>query len=165
MNEDYVVSGNQKTGPGEWITNRTEITKRQFRNALDMEYERHMKEVYQDPDSAAECDIRLFWKLVKKQKTRTSRTYPEIHDNNGSIHNESESMAEAFAKHFEQIYTTSEDDTFNEQFRQHIENSYTRIEEECTKMSGDIPGGPITVEKISTIVSKLKRRKAPGQIG
>ena len=74
-------------------------------------------------------------------------------------------MAEAFAKHFEQIYTTSEDDTFNEQFRQHIENSYTRIEEECTKMSGDIPGGPITVENISTIVSKLKRRKAPGQIG
>ena len=29
-------------------------------------------------------------------------------------------------------------------------------------MSGDIPGGPITVENISTIVSKLKRRKAPG---
>ena len=60
------------------------------------------------------------------------------------------------------IYTTSEDDIFDEQFRQHIENSYRRIEEECTKMSGDIPAGPITVENISTIVSKLKRRKAPG---
>ena len=29
-------------------------------------------------------------------------------------------------------------------------------------MSGDIPAGPITVENISTIVSKLKRRKATG---
>ena len=127
-----------------------------------MEYEHHMKEVYQDLDYAVEFDIRLFWKLVKKQKTRTSRPYPEIHDNNGFIHNDPESRAEVFAKHFKQIYTTSEDDTFDEQFRQQIENSYMRIEEEFTKMSGDIPGGPITVENISTIVSKLKRRKAPG---
>ena len=43
--------------------------KRQFRNAKDMEYERHMKDVNEDLNSAAECDIRLFWKLVKKEKT------------------------------------------------------------------------------------------------
>ena len=43
--------------------------KRQFRNAKGMEYERHMKDVYEDLNFAAECDIRLFWKLVKKQKT------------------------------------------------------------------------------------------------
>jgi hypothetical protein len=29
-------------------------------------------------------------------------------------------------------------------------------------MTGDLPGGPVTSEEISTLVNKLKRRKAPG---
>ena len=66
--------------------------KRQFRNVLNMEYERHMKNIYHDLDSAAECDIRLFWKLVKWQKKRVSRTYPEIHDQNGNIYNDPEGI-------------------------------------------------------------------------
>lgn len=52
--------------------------KRHFRVALNNEFNNYMKSVYHDLDNAAECDIRLFWKLVKRRKNRTSRTYPEI---------------------------------------------------------------------------------------
>ena len=41
--------------------------KRQFRIAVDMKYERHMKEVYHDLDYAADLTyVFFFWKLVKK---------------------------------------------------------------------------------------------------
>lgn len=56
--------------------------KRHFRVALDNEFNNYMRSVYHDLDNAAECDIRLFWKLVKRQKKRTSRTDPEIRDDN-----------------------------------------------------------------------------------
>uniref|UniRef100_A0A8W8LUB3 WSC domain-containing protein n=1 Tax=Magallana gigas TaxID=29159 RepID=A0A8W8LUB3_MAGGI len=136
--------------------------KRHFRTVLDMEFENHMKGVYRDLDTAAECDIRLFWKLVKKQKKRTSRTYPEIHGDDGAIFKDPEGVAEAFAMYYEKIYTPSEDDTFDEHFRQFIESKYRHIEEECTKVSGNIPGGPITTDDLSPVVNNLKRRKSPG---
>lgn len=59
--------------------------KRRFRDALTKQYEDHMRKVYQDLDEAAECDIRLFWKLVKNtklklpahtQKSFRQRAYP-----------------------------------------------------------------------------------------
>ena len=50
--------------------------KREFRNALDNEYEQYMYSVYQDIDTAAECDIRLFWRLIKRQKSRMCPPYP-----------------------------------------------------------------------------------------
>lgn len=31
-----------------------------------------------DIDEAAECDVRLFWKLIKRQRPRSSRVCPEI---------------------------------------------------------------------------------------
>ena len=60
--------------------------KREFRNALDNEYEQYMYSVYQDIDTAADCDIRLFWRLIKRQKPRSSRLYPEIRDDAGNIY-------------------------------------------------------------------------------
>lgn len=121
-----------------------------------------MKEVYRELDSAAECDIRLFWKLVKQRKKRTTRTYPEIHDDNGNVYNDPKSIAEAFAKHYEHIYTPSENDIFDKQFHQDIEDTYKQIESHCSKTSGGIPGGPIVFDDIFPIINKLKRRKAPG---
>ena len=44
-------------------------------------------------DEAAECDIRLFWRLTKRKKPRTSRRYPEIHDANGVVNRDPESIS------------------------------------------------------------------------
>jgi hypothetical protein len=41
--------------------------KRDFRNEFDAEHERYMTSGFQDIDEASECDIRLFWKLLKRQ--------------------------------------------------------------------------------------------------
>lgn len=74
---------------------------------------------------AAECDIRLFWKLVKRQKNRTSRTYPEIRDDNGNIYNDPSGVAEAFAVYYENIYSLSDHDSFDDAFRCRVETKFS----------------------------------------
>ncbi|VDI21735.1 Hypothetical predicted protein [Mytilus galloprovincialis] len=52
--------------------------KYEFRNVQNAAYEQYIQKCYNDINEAAECDIRLFWKLVKRCKPSTSRIYPEI---------------------------------------------------------------------------------------
>lgn len=51
--------------------------KRQFRNELlaNREHDRYMTEVSSDIDQASECDLRLFWKLIKRQRPRSASPY------------------------------------------------------------------------------------------
>ncbi|CAG2256195.1 unnamed protein product [Mytilus edulis] len=47
-------------------------------NVQNAAYEQYIQKCYNDINEAAECDIWLFWKLVKRCKPSTSRIYPEI---------------------------------------------------------------------------------------
>ena len=42
-------------------------SKSNFRNVQHTAYEKYIQKTYDDINDAAECDIRLFWKLIKKQ--------------------------------------------------------------------------------------------------
>uniref|UniRef100_A0A8W8JMS3 Uncharacterized protein n=1 Tax=Magallana gigas TaxID=29159 RepID=A0A8W8JMS3_MAGGI len=48
--------------------------KREFRNKLNAEHDRYMTSVFHDIDQASECDVWLFWKLVKRQRPRNTRS-------------------------------------------------------------------------------------------
>lgn len=74
--------------------------KRNFRRALEEAHERYMCDVYKEIDEAAEVDIRLFWRLTKRRKPRTSRIYPEIQDEGGTTHTDPEGVAETFANYY-----------------------------------------------------------------
>lgn len=52
--------------------------KRDFRNGLQSAHDEFMTKAFKDIDEASECDVRLFWKLIKRQRPRSSRSYPEI---------------------------------------------------------------------------------------
>ncbi|KAK3105405.1 hypothetical protein FSP39_024486 [Pinctada imbricata] len=138
--------------------------KRNFRNALNIAYENHMRDVYRDIDEAAKCDVRLFWRLVKGRKPRTSRTYPEVIDKIGKSCTDPENVAEAFALHFENIYTPSGDDMFDDNFETCIEEKFQDILHNISEHNkGSIPGGDITADEILTVIRGLKLRKAPGE--
>ena len=123
-----------------------------------------MRDVYRDIDEAAECDVRLFWRLVKGRKPRTSRTYPEMIDKNGKSCIDPESVAEAFALHFENIYTPSKHDMFDENFETCIEEKFQDILRNISEQNkSDIPGVDITADELLTIIQGLKLRKAPGE--
>ena len=52
--------------------------KPKLRNVQHTACEKYIQKTYDDINEAAECDIRLFWKLIKKQKPRASKVYHEI---------------------------------------------------------------------------------------
>ena len=138
--------------------------KRHFRNVLDSEHDKYMRETYRDIDEAAECDIRLFWRLTKRKKPRSSRVYPEIRDKGGNLNRDPPSICEAFAAYFEEIYTPLADDNFDSGFNDHIDTEYDSLKIQSTAFEGDmLPGGTITNDDIHNLVNKLKLRKAPGE--
>lgn len=132
---------------------------KQFRTALDTEYESHMKDVYRKQNTAAKCDKRLFWKLGKEKKKRTSHTYPEIHGDDGAIFKDPESQLKPSQCTTKKIYTPSKNDTFYEHFRKSIGRKYKHIKVTCTKVCGNIPSGPIfmTIYILSPVVKKIPR--------
>lgn len=86
--------------------------KRHFRQCQESASEEYMKQTYEDIDNAAGIDIRLFWKLIRRQKPRQSKIYPEIQfaDRTG---NTPESVASVFAEYFSTIYQTEQNYTFD----------------------------------------------------
>ena len=132
--------------------------KRAFRNVHDTEYDNFLQSVYREIDEAAELDLRLFWKLVKRRRPRSSRIYPEIRDATGKTHHEPIDIANAFADFYQNIYHPSNNDSFDENFKVITDMEYTRI-----KTCND-KGDPIHISRndIITASSSLKRRKAPG---
>ncbi|CAC5409893.1 unnamed protein product [Mytilus coruscus] len=67
------------------------LAKRDFRNI--------QKLANDDINNAAECDIRLFWKLIK---------------HNNIVHTSPESICNAFANYFEDLYTPTDTSTFDD---------------------------------------------------
>lgn len=58
-----------------------------------------MTKVFKDIDEAAECDVWLFWKLIKRQRPRSSRVCPEIELD----------MTNALAQHFQNVYNSNDE--------------------------------------------------------
>lgn len=136
--------------------------KRLLRNALDREYAAYMSKVCADIDKAAEVDLRLFWKLTKRIKPKTSRLYPEITDSTGKKNTDPEEVAEAFADYYETLYMCLMDQHFDDGTKKYID---TKISEITELFKGDLrtlPGGPITSDEIICVVQSVKSRKAPG---
>jgi hypothetical protein len=136
--------------------------KRDFRNELNAEHERYMASVFQDIDEASECDIRLFWKLVKQQRPKNTRLYTEV-ELDGKLMDDPVDIANGFASHFERIYNPIDNDNFDSDFFNNIENAYSSIKKSTsTQHDSMIPGGEILSSEVSCIIKDLKRRKAPG---
>ena len=136
--------------------------KRLFRTALDQEHDNYMRNVYNDIDHAAEFDIRLFWKLTKRRKPRSSRVYPEIRDIDGVKYSNPDGVAEVFSKFYETLYSPSESDNFDDIFRNEIDSSIGNIIKRCENDSQNLPGGKITTSELRDVINSLKLRKAPG---
>ncbi|CAG2249401.1 unnamed protein product [Mytilus edulis] len=136
--------------------------KRDFRNIQKLANEQYIEETYDDINNAAECDIRLFWKLIKRQKPKHSKVCQQIKHNN-IVHTSPESICNAFAIYFEDLYTPADSPTFDDPTLNEINKAYREIERVC-KADEDLylPGGMISCNDISSVIKQLKRRKACG---
>ncbi|CAG2209672.1 unnamed protein product [Mytilus edulis] len=136
---------------------RFKKAKYEFRNVQNAAYEQYIQKCYDDINEAAECDIRLFWKLVKRCKPSTSRIYPEI-IHNGDTCNDPESIANAFMDYFSNICTTNNTDTFDASKKQFIDSAYSEILNTCCNSNENLPGGVIKESEVRDIVKSLMRK-------
>ena len=133
--------------------------KRAFRNALDLAHDRYIQDSFRNIDEAAECDLRLFWKLIHRQKPRASRHYPEIVDRRGDVQNDPDGVAEAFADHFQNVYTPH-DNAFDGHFSDQIEEQFDNIKAQVS-ITDERPGGQIDRDDVVKALRQLKPAKHP----
>ncbi|CAC5361719.1 unnamed protein product [Mytilus coruscus] len=135
--------------------------KHEFRNIQKAAYEQYIQQTNDDINKAAECDIRLFWKLIKRNKTVSSKIYPEIIQD-GNICNTPESIANAFMDYFSKLYQPDSDEVYDNDTKQQIELDYNKILKSCYEQNVYLPGGIIQESGVDGIIKLLKRRKASG---
>ncbi|KAK3106167.1 hypothetical protein FSP39_014105 [Pinctada imbricata] len=143
--------------------------KRKFRNCQKTASDEYMTRTMQDIDQAAGCDIRLFWKLVKGQKPKTKKIYPEIKscEKRNVIANTPEEVAGAFAHYFKKICDVdkNQSESYDENHRNYIDQEYENIKQKIREEQFDysmVPGGEISSTEIQNCIRNLKYRKAPG---
>ncbi|CAG2216477.1 unnamed protein product [Mytilus edulis] len=135
--------------------------KSEFRRVQQAANEQYMQKCYDDLNETAECDIRLFWKQIKRFKGRSSKIYPEIVYEN-KVYSSPESVANCFAEYFHELYQPKDSDNFDNEFKCSIESVYKDIIKTCGVEGGYLPGGLITEQEVSKLIGQLKYRKAAG---
>ena len=100
--------------------------KSEFRRIQQAANEQYVQNCYDDINNAAECDVRLFWKLVKRFKPSSSKIYPEIvyHD---KICSTPETVADCFADYFCDLYHPSDYDFYDTDTKRFVETIYNDI--------------------------------------
>lgn len=94
-----------------------------------------MSKVYTDINKAAKVDLRLFWKLTKRIKPKTSRLYSEITDSTGKKNTDPEGIAKVFANHYETLYSCLMDQHFDDGTKKYND---TKIFEITELFKGDL---------------------------
>ena len=158
MREKWVQDGRPR-GMGFETYKNYKRAKYKFRSIQQAAFEEYIQKTYDDLNEASECDIRLFWKLVKKFKPQTSRIYPKIIYND-TVCSTPQSVADAFADFYHTIYKHSEHPSFMEDVKDDIESTFEDILNSVNKK--DIIGGEITEQELNDISKLLKKRKAGG---
>ncbi|KAK3098283.1 hypothetical protein FSP39_017953 [Pinctada imbricata] len=133
--------------------------KRQFRNCQQMAMEKYIEGVNIDIDNAAGCDVRLFWKLMKRLQPRDKRVYPEIIYKD-VVANTPESVSGTFSRYYQDVNSLTDDELFDNEHYKIILDQYLDIKSNVTS-STNLPGGPIMEDEIHKCIRSLKNRKAP----
>ncbi|VDI31056.1 Hypothetical predicted protein, partial [Mytilus galloprovincialis] len=135
--------------------------KNEFRNRQRFAYNAYMDNTYREIDEAAECDVRLFWRLISRQKNRKTNQISEILHHNRKCKSP-EDISNAFVDFYADVYTPTENAKFDSDFKAHVTEFVDRTLESCATDNGLLPGVEITLYEIESVVRSLKLRKAPG---
>ncbi|CAC5398246.1 unnamed protein product [Mytilus coruscus] len=127
--------------------------KNEFRNRQRFAYNAYMDNTYREIDEAAECDVRIFWRLISRQKNRKTNQISEILHHNRQCKSP-EDISNAFADFYADFYTPTENAKFDSDFKAHVTEFVGRTLESCATNNGLLPGGEITI--ISWNISNIR---------
>ena len=108
--------------------------------------------------SAADSDEKLFWKLLKGQKSSSQMSAFLV---NGSLITDINEIRNVWADHFEALGTPSQSATYDNGFAAQVSAHVKETFEACLDDPGGILNEPLTYDEIASVCSKLK----PGVCG
>ena len=108
--------------------------------------------------SAADSDEKLFWKLLKGQKSSSQMSAFLA---NGSLITDINQIRNMWAGHFEALGTPSESATYDNGFAAQVSANVKETFEACLDDPGGILNEPLIYDEIANVCSKLK----PGVCG
>ncbi|CAC5395513.1 unnamed protein product [Mytilus coruscus] len=135
--------------------------KSEFRHVQQSANEQYLQKCYDDLNETAECDVRLFWKQIKRFKGCSSKIYPEIVYEN-KVYSSPESVANCFAGYFHELYQPKDNDNLDNELKCSVESVYKDIIKTSGVEGEYLPGGLITEQEVSKLIGHLKYRKAAG---
>ena len=103
--------------------------------------------------SAADYDEKLFWKLLKGQKSSSQMSAFLV---NGSLITDINQIRNMWADHFEALGTPSESATYDNGFAAQVSAHVKETFEACLDDPGGILNEPLTYDEIANVCSKLK---------
>jgi len=135
--------------------------KRQFRKTQKIASDKYIENTYRDLDEMAECDIRMFWKALKRFKRNKKSTFQEIIVN-GKTLTETNDICSAFSTYFEDIYMAKDDAEFDKDHSKVVSGWLQQVIRTDTYFGPNAIGTTIKAEDVTKAIKGLKRRKAPG---
>ncbi|CAC5398172.1 unnamed protein product [Mytilus coruscus] len=118
--------------------------KNEFRNRQRFAYSAYMINTNREIDETAECDVRLFWRLIFGLKSRKTNQISEIRHHNRQC-KYPEDISNAFADFYSDVYTPTENATFDSDFKAYVTELVDRTLESCATNNGLLPGGEINI--------------------
>ena len=135
-----------------------------FRIAQRTASEEYMNKSIHEIQTAAECDIRLFWKLVKRSKSSYNVSNIQLVQNEQVLSSQDE-VLNAFEVFYKDICSVKQNSNYDENFRQMTESKFENLKATTSHHYEQITDSEITDDELNSIISSLKSMKAPGWDG
>ena len=103
--------------------------------------------------NAADCDEKLFWKLLKGQKSFSKMSAFLV---NGNLLTDRNLIRDMWADHFEALGTPSEDEYFDNAFLSRVVSGVCEIFDPCTNNPKGLLYEPLDNDEVACVCSILK---------
>ena len=103
--------------------------------------------------NAADCNEKLFWKLLKGQKSFSKMSAFLV---NGNLLTDRNLIRDMWADHFEALGTPSENKYFDNAFLNRVVSGVREIFDSCTNNPFGVLCEPVDYDEVACVCSKLK---------
>ena len=132
-----------------------------FRSSQRRASDEYINKSIKEMENAADCNLRLFWQLVKKKKSKPSDSCVEIIIED-QVLSSPDLVLGAFENYYKDVFTPKDDSKFDDNFKCEIESKFYDILTQSQEHNLVSTENDITETELDTILLKLKKCKAPG---
>jgi hypothetical protein len=138
------------------------LAKKAIRKEINAANWKKTNSLQQEIDTASSGDVKLFHKLIRKQRQTTTSRITELCVNE-AILTTPEEICEGFGTHFAGLAEPQDRPAFNSEYKQQVEFDSLVIRELCSTHPSKIR--PASIEEIKAAIMKLNSNKAADNSG